>query len=95
MISFNIFQVSRKRDYATGVDTVQYELLSKKLVTISGYECHVYNIQLYCDVNDTPWCVTPDQLKRITKDAARANSEAQKKVRKFLNVDFLYPCLLE
>ena len=64
----------------TGVDTVQYELLSKKEVTISGYKCYVYNIQLYCDLNETPWCVHPDQLKRLTRDAAKANSKAQEKV---------------
>lgn len=49
-------QVQFKRDPTTGVDTVQYTLISQKQLMIDGAPVMVYNVELYCDTNKTPWC---------------------------------------
>ena len=50
------FQSQFKRDHVTGFDTLQYELESKRSLTIDGAPVNVYNVELHCDKSVSPWC---------------------------------------
>lgn len=49
-------QVQFKRDTKTGYDTLQYKLVLQREMEIDGAPITVYNVELYCDVKETPWC---------------------------------------
>lgn len=49
-------KVQFKRDTDTGVDTVQYKLLSQNELIFDGAPLTVYNVELDCDKSKTPWC---------------------------------------
>lgn len=48
----------RHRDRITGLKDLKYSLTSKHNLTIDEhYECTVFNIDLFCDTQQTPWCL--------------------------------------
>lgn len=49
-------KVQFKRDTDTGVDTVQYKLISQNELIFDGAPLTVYNVELECDTTKTPWC---------------------------------------
>lgn len=56
-------EVLRYRDRVTGLKDLRYLITSKRNLTIDGnYSCTVFNIELYCDTKQTPWCL-PNQTK--------------------------------
>nr|CAB3224893.1 beta-1,4-galactosyltransferase 7 [Phallusia mammillata] len=49
-------KVQFKRDVETGFDTVQYSLESKRTISIDEAQVTIYNVELQCDKDKTPWC---------------------------------------
>lgn len=48
----------RYRDRITGLSDVKYAVSSSHNLSIDGqYECTIYNIELFCDTKQTPWCL--------------------------------------
>lgn len=47
----------RRRDLITGLSDAKYKLNSKHLLTFDTYPCTLFNIELYCDSKQTPWCL--------------------------------------
>ncbi|XP_076811644.1 beta-1,4-galactosyltransferase 7-like [Clavelina lepadiformis] len=45
-----------QRDKATGYDTLRYTLESERVLTIDEAPVHIYNVELFCDKSQTPWC---------------------------------------
>lgn len=55
----------RHRDRVTGLRDLKYIVSDKHNMTIDNrYNCQIYNIELICDLNATPWCVA----QRIQKE---------------------------
>lgn len=50
-------------DKKTGVSNVMYKVDSKSHVTFNGAPVRIINVNLICDINETPWC-----LKKETQD---------------------------
>ena len=63
------FQQSRRRDRVTGVDSVKYTLLSSTRLTIEDAPVRIINVNLFCDLNTTNWCITPEQRKSYEEGA--------------------------
>ena len=52
-----------RRDKLTGVESVAFSVLSKRHLSIDDeYDVTIVNVQLSCDLELTPWCLTPRQL---------------------------------
>ncbi|XP_071488067.1 beta-1,4-galactosyltransferase 7-like [Diadema antillarum] len=45
-----------KKDSETGVETIDYKLLSRQTLRIEGALCTVLHVSLKCDKEVTPWC---------------------------------------
>lgn len=56
---FNQKQVSRRRDRLTGLSNVNYRLLKHYKINISGAPVNILNVELICDLSQTPWCDIP------------------------------------
>ena len=54
------FQVSFQRDRETGVTTVKYNIAKKTNLVVNGAPCVILNVNLHCNVQETPWCDNPD-----------------------------------
>ena len=60
-------KVQFQRDRSTGLDTLKYTLLSEVHMTIKDAPCVIYNVELHCDKDVTPWCIhTPPSAKGKT-----------------------------
>ena len=58
-------QKSRHRDRVTGVDSVQYDLISRHNITVDGAPVTVLNVELRCDLTKTPWCISHEAYDAI------------------------------
>lgn len=70
--------MSRRRDRVSGLDSVRYRIVSRSLLPIKDVGppfMSVLNIELYCDMNWTPYCVFPDSLPR---DVQQRNAYVKK-----------------
>jgi len=54
------FQMNKDR--SSGFDNVDYSLASRYTIDIESSRLSVFNVQLRCNIRDTPWCMTPKQL---------------------------------
>lgn len=50
---------TRRRDRRTGLNSVVYTIGNKRVLTIDNSKAILININLHCDLNDTPWCLFP------------------------------------
>ncbi|CAG0921942.1 unnamed protein product [Notodromas monacha] len=62
---FNQYEVTRKRDRQTGLNTTKYEVHSRPEVTIDGIPVAVLNILLKCNKTETPWCECDKEHYRL------------------------------
>lgn len=58
----------RFRDRITGLSDINFLVTSTHQLVIDGFECSVYNIELHCDTNKTPWCLK-SYTRRSTTNA--------------------------
>ncbi|XP_072153427.1 beta-1,4-galactosyltransferase 7-like isoform X2 [Bemisia tabaci] len=59
---FNQYENTRKRDRATGLNTLKYSLISTHSLLMDNLApVTVLNVQLFCDEKLTPWCRCPDK----------------------------------
>ena len=76
------FQQSKRRDRITGVDSVQYTIISTNNLTIEDAPVQMLNVNLYCDLDFTPYCITPEQLQLYEGGSlTRAHGYLSKKPR--------------
>ena len=54
-----VFQMSRRRDRGTGLNTLKYTVVSDIKMTIAGAPLHFVSVELECDYNLTPFCDAP------------------------------------
>uniref|UniRef100_A0A6G1SI11 Beta-1,4-galactosyltransferase 7 n=1 Tax=Aceria tosichella TaxID=561515 RepID=A0A6G1SI11_9ACAR len=58
-------QALRYRDRVTGLGDLKYSITSTHNLTVDGeYNCIIYNIELFCDRERTPWCM-PNSGKQL------------------------------
>lgn len=50
-------ELLKRRDLVTGIRDSKFKINSKHKLSIDGYESIVFNIELYCDPKETPWCL--------------------------------------
>ena len=62
------------------MDTVQYEIVATTDIRIEDAPVNIVQIELYCDLEDTPWCVHPDQLDSMLADVQRSHKQAEEQV---------------
>ncbi len=62
--------MTRRRDRQTGLNTVQFKLISVNEMTVDSAPFTVYNVELICDLSLTPWC----QSKQSSSLKSSANS---------------------
>ncbi|ELT90432.1 hypothetical protein CAPTEDRAFT_75285, partial [Capitella teleta] len=48
---------TRRRDHISGLDTIEYEILTRQDLLIESAPVTILNVQLTCDFLRTPWCV--------------------------------------
>lgn len=53
---FNQKEVTRRRDRETGLNTLKYKITRVHDMLIDGTQITVLNIELECDITQTPWC---------------------------------------
>jgi len=53
---FDQWKITRRRDRETGLDTLDYNLLNTRQLTIEGIPITTINVALKCDTEKTPWC---------------------------------------
>ncbi|XP_064630880.1 beta-1,4-galactosyltransferase 7-like [Lineus longissimus] len=58
---FNQKEMTRRMDKRTGVNNVNYKVLSKKKLLIDGATVTIINVSLSCDINSTPYCQMPTE----------------------------------
>ena len=51
----------------TGLDTTVYEIDSVRELEVEGAPVTIVNVILTCDLNDTPWCMTPQQIDEVCR----------------------------
>jgi len=73
-------QNARTRDRITGLDTVTFRIASENNININKAPCTVVALELQCDIHDTPWCVTPEQLQSMIEDVQQDQKEAQNQI---------------
>jgi xylosylprotein 4-beta-galactosyltransferase len=56
---FNQREETRKRDKKTGLNTIKYNISSRKELAVDGIKLTILNVKLECDRNFTPWCECP------------------------------------
>ena len=49
-------QITRKRDRETGLNTLEYDLINVRHMTVEDIPFVVINTKLKCDKTLTPWC---------------------------------------
>lgn len=47
----------KRRDTVTGLGNAKFKLNSKHNLNVDGYDCTIFNIELDCDPQQTPWCL--------------------------------------
>ena len=67
-----VFQYIFRLDQETGLKSLQYQLESKRHLSIDGAPVHMYDVRLKCNYEKTPWCMTPADYK-VVKDAKSPN----------------------
>jgi xylosylprotein 4-beta-galactosyltransferase len=55
-LCYNQYEVTRKRDRQTGLNTTKYDIYSRPQLTIESIPVNVLNVLLKCDKKETPWC---------------------------------------
>lgn len=60
---FNQKEVTRKRDRETGLSTLKYAITKINELSINGIAITVLNIELECDLSETPWCDCDGKVK--------------------------------
>lgn len=76
---YNQKEVTRKRDRETGLDTLKYEIVDRKVLQIDDVAVTVLNIKLFCDKTLTPWC----DCEGAPVDAApKANMKVRSRVNR-------------
>jgi hypothetical protein len=79
-------QDTRRRDHVSGLDTIQYDVMSQQELLIDSAPVTILNVQLSCDMIRTPWCVNPDQLETALNDLSHSlSAEAIAKIRNELS----------
>lgn len=64
----------RYRDRITGLSDLIYTLTSQHNLTLDDqYNCTIYNIEIFCDIQKTPWCL-PNRTKKA-KSIDNTNSK--------------------
>lgn len=53
--------MDRKRDRLTGLNNVEYSIVSRKEMEIEGAPVTILNINLVCHMEKTPWCVHSEE----------------------------------
>ncbi|KAA0193611.1 hypothetical protein HAZT_HAZT007548, partial [Hyalella azteca] len=48
--------LTRRRDRRTGLNTLNYYVMSRRKLSIEGFRLTVLNVALQCDEKETPWC---------------------------------------
>jgi xylosylprotein 4-beta-galactosyltransferase len=56
---------TRKRDKKTGLNTLKYNINSRKELAVDGIKVTILNVKLECDKNSTPWC----ECSEVPKDS--------------------------
>ena len=51
-----------KKDRSSGYRNVDYSVIKRYDVIIDDVPCTVVNVHLRCNIRDTPWCLTQEQL---------------------------------
>ena len=46
----------------SGINTIQYEVVTRQDLLIDSAPVTIVNVALTCDLLATPWCVNPDQI---------------------------------
>lgn len=62
---------SRKRDHVTGINTTMYTIESESNIVINGSSALIVGVRLECNIQETPWCMTPTQLELALKDLSK------------------------
>lgn len=60
--------MSRRRDRVSGLSTIEYRIVSRNLLNYRGNKgplISVLNIELYCDLNWTPYCKVPSSMRSL------------------------------
>lgn len=58
----------RYRDRVTGLSDLVYTLSAKHDLTLDNqYNCTIFNIELFCDAKQTPWCLPKGTRKSRTR----------------------------
>jgi len=67
----NQVENTRLRDRKTGLNNIQYSLISKQILHIDNNPMILLNVKLPCDKSETPWCdctgVEPDTPKKFKR----------------------------
>lgn len=50
-------EMLKRRDLLTGIRDIKFKLNSRHKISVDDYECIVFNIDLFCDPKQTPWCL--------------------------------------
>lgn len=83
MKCFNQREETRRRDHATGLNTLRYKIEKAHNLTLDGTALTVLNVALECDVAVTPWCdcegAAKDSPPPLSKDSS--SSKRSKKHR--------------
>jgi len=66
--------VTRRRDRVTGLNTVQFKLISINEMSVDNNPFTVHNVELICDTSVTPWCQTKQSSSQIKSNANGVNS---------------------
>lgn len=75
---YNQREETRRRDRATGLNTLRYNLSKVHNLTLDGTSLTVVNVELECDHSTTPWC----DCEGAPKDPPQASQQAMKAKKK-------------
>lgn len=79
---YNQREETRRRDHVTGLNTLRHTIAQVHNLTMDGTAVTVANVQLECDITQTPWC----DCEGAPKDALPVNNSSKagksKKVKK-------------
>lgn len=59
-----LLQASFRRDKKTGINNIEFEITSKRNLTIDKAPVTILNVELECDIDETPWCVDVKKKKK-------------------------------
>ncbi|KAF2366320.1 Galactosyltransferase C-terminal [Trinorchestia longiramus] len=60
--------LTRRRDRQTGLNTLNYYLMSRRKLSIEGAHVTVLNVALQCDEKETPWCDCQSNVGNSNKE---------------------------